>query len=499
MKEYKIEVSMSMLKSSDFLIKWNGENPMPMKIMYGVKLKETKGMVMMRLHGDIKERFIKRCMHCGRPITNPVSQYFGIGPVCGGHNYTSPFASEKELNEAIEKYRTKLVNTVWTGWIVKKWIESIDDDTDIYTKLAEMPIVQISEGTSGEPHETRKSTPSKPTINARIAKPAKGTDDYSVFLSFRYNEQVKDIIKSLDLHSWNGDTKEWEINYNDLDKLRDLLPNYSFEVTGEAPKVEDIPADFNFKTNPMKHQIEGVKYGLDHSRWLLADEMGLGKSKEVIDLGVIRKQTQGLKHCLVVCCVNSLKWNWLEEVEKHSDETGWILGMYQMKRSGKWTVGGTKEKVADLDKLLAGDTDLDSHYFIITNVESLRNDEITSRLVQLCQTGVIGMVACDEAHRCFDYNTLVATNYGYLKIGDIVKNHICVYVKSYNEHTDQIEWKKITNWFENFVHEPLIELTISTNSGIKTIRCTRTHKIFTTNRGWVPADDLTPEDDIQEC
>ena len=170
-----------------------------------------------------------------------------------------------------------------------------------------------------------------------------------------------------------------------------------------------------------------------------------------------------------------------------------------MKRSGKWTVGGTKEKVADLDKLLAGDTDLDSHYFIITNVESLRNDEITSRLVQLCQTGVIGMVACDEAHRCFDYNTLVATNYGYLKIGDIVKNHICVYVKSYNEHTDQIEWKKITNWFENFVHEPLIELTISTNSGIKTIRCTRTHKIFTTNRGWVPADDLTPEDDIQEC
>lgn len=402
MKEYKIEVSNSMLKSSDFLIKWNGENPMPLKIMYGVKLKETKGMVMMRLHGDIKERLTKRCMCCGREITNPVSQYFGIGPKCGGHNYVNPFSSEEELNQAIEAYRMKLVNTIWEGWIVKKWIESIDDDTDIYAKLAEMPLVQVSNTGSGTNHH---ATVIQPTINARIATPVKGTDDYSVFLSFKYSEQVKDLVKGLDLHSWNGDTKEWEINYSDLDKLEKLLPNYKFVVTGEKPKVNDIPADYQFKTEPMKHQIEGIKYGLAHNRWLLADEMGLGKTKSVLDLAIIRKQTVGLKHCLIVCCVNSLKWNWLEEIEKHSNETGWILGMYQMKRSGKWTVGGTKEKVADLDKLLAGDTELDSHYFIVTNVESLRNEEIISRLVELCQKGIIGMVACDEAHRCKDSRT----------------------------------------------------------------------------------------------
>lgn len=407
MKEYKIEVSNSMLKSSDFLIKWNGENLMPLKIMYGVKLKETKGMVMMRLHGDIKARLTKRCMCCGREITNPVSQYFGIGPKCGGHNYVNPFSSEEELNQAIEAYRMKLVNTIWEGWIVKKWIESIDDDTDIYAKLAEMPIVQLSTSNPDTTANTSKPKVSVPTLWVRIDRPAKGTDDFSAFVSFKYNEQVKDYIKGLELHAWNGDTKEWEINYKDLDALILAFSNYRFDIKGKEklPINTGIPQDYKFKTKPMKHQTEGVKYGLNHTRWLLADEMGLGKSKEVIDLGVIRKQTQGLKHCLVVCCVNSLKWNWMEEIEKHSNETGWILGMYQMKRSGKWTVGGTKEKVADLDKLLAGDAELDRHYFIITNVESLRNDEITCRLVQLCQSGAIGMVACDEAHRCKDTRT----------------------------------------------------------------------------------------------
>ena len=821
MKEYKIEVNNSMLKTSEFLTKWNGENPMPLKIMYGVKLKETKGMVMMRLHGDIKERLIKRCMHCGREITNPVSQFFGIGPVCGGHNYTSPFASEAELNEAIAKFRTKLVNTVWTGWIVKKWIESIDDDCDIYTKLAEMPIVQLSTSNPEATSNTSKPKANIPTIWVRVDRPAKGTDDFSAFVSFKYNEQIKDYLKGLELHAWNGDTKEWEINYKDLDALILAFPDYKFDIKGKEklPTNTGIPKDYAFKTHPMNHQLAGIKYGLEHTRWLLADEMGLGKAlaldtkiytpdgyklmrdiqvgdyvfgkdgkptkvvatynhhnvemyritfsdgvtidcckdhlweihdqhglkvvptswflqkdqfgklrkdnlrnnvhvggykywidrcqpvqftsqtvpidpyllgvllgdgnitkdiiitsadsaiidevnnrlpteyhlvqtksmnpidyrvtlkspifrrgvtyyadgeligdldsviaflrinhriktknrqsiykylfpkaldrqnfrygyhwqyvtnnlryadnlknalydlrllgtnshtkfipdiykysavtvrfdllrglldtdgyvgsgncvqyttvskqlcmdvqylveslggivsystkpcgynkhitgvsytltikmdhpedlfllprkqqiasarhfiphrsivsidkidnadakciavdnsdhlylaehfvvthntKQIVDLGKIRKNVSAVKHCLVVCCVNSLKWNWLEEIEKHSNETGWILGMYQMKRSGKWAVGGTKEKVADLDKLLAGDAELDNHYFIITNVESLRNKEIIDRLVKLCQTGVIGMVACDEAHRCKDTRT----------------------------------------------------------------------------------------------
>lgn len=405
MKEYKIEVSNSMLKSSDFLIKWNGENPMPLKIMYGVKLKETKGMVMMRLHGDIKERLTKRCMCCGREITNPVSQYFGIGPKCGGHNYVNPFSSEEELNQAIEKYRMKLVNTIWEGWIVKKWIESIDDDTDIYAKLAEMPIYQPETSTSSS-NNPSSVKPAGLTIYVRVDKPAKGTDDYSAFVSFKYNPTIIDFIKSLPLHCWNSETKEWEINYSDLPIFKAGFPTFTFMIRGEEiiPAKISISDTYEFKTKPMNHQMEGIEYGLEHNRWLLADDQGLGKTKQIIDLAIIRKNALGFKHCLIVCGVNSLKWNWLEEIEKHSNETGWILGMKQTKRTGKWVIGSNGDKWDDLNRL-GHDPDLDSHYFIITNIESLRDEAIAEKLNELCQQDIINLVAIDEIHRCKNLKT----------------------------------------------------------------------------------------------
>ena len=108
----------------DFMQKWNNDIPMPLRTMSGVVVKETKGMVYMKLHGGIFEDRTLRCMKCGRPITNPVSQYFGMGPECGGHNYVNPFPSNLELRAAVEEYRSKLQNVIWEGWIPKTAIIS---------------------------------------------------------------------------------------------------------------------------------------------------------------------------------------------------------------------------------------------------------------------------------------------------------------------------------------------------------------------------------------
>ena len=62
-----------------------------------------------------------------------------------------------------------------------------------------------------------------------------------------------------------------------------------------------------------------------------------------------------------------------------------------------------------------------------------------------------------------------------------------------------MEWKEIKNWFANEVNQSLIELTLDTKNGIKTIKCTANHRIYTNNRGWVCAKDLTENDDIAEC
>lgn len=402
MKEYMIEVKPWMtLKSSDgfdFMEKFNNDNPMPLVVMYtSGKLAETKGMVKMTLHGDIKQRITQRCMACGRPITNKISQYFGIGPICGGHNYTSPFDTEEELDEAVKAYREKLVNTVWTGWIAKSAIKSIEDEEENEVSLEDLPML-------GE-----KVTPVVPKIYARVDKPVRGTGDFSVFLHFDYDSRIVSAIKDdiITAHrSWDPETKQWEIDYSEFSKLKETLSTFDWEVENEdiVPAPITIDSNYSFKTQPMAHQLEGIQYGLDHSRFLLGDQQGVGKTKQIIDLALIRKQTLGFKHCLIIACVNSLKWNWLEEIEKHSDETGFILGQYMMPRRKKLAIGSNADKLAQLNQLGTG-AEIDSHYFLITNIESLRDAEIADKLKELCDNHTIDMIAADEVHRCKNLET----------------------------------------------------------------------------------------------
>lgn len=411
MAEYKIEVKSWMLKESTsdftFMKDVNNNIPMPLLIMYGEKIGETARMVKMRLHGDIKDRITHRCMRCGIEITNPVSQFFGMGPICGGHNYTNPFSSEEELNKAVAQYREKLVNTTWVGYIPKSAIVAIDDNTDVANKLLELPLVPDT--TPGTP--TVDTSANAFTIHARIDKPIKGTDDFSVFLSFQYNVQVKDVIKDLRTHIWHNDLKQWEIEYKEFDTLKEKLSYCRWDVTNEGilPAKVDIGSTYTFKTTPMQHQLDGIAYGLAHSRWLLADEQGCGKTKQIIDLGLIRKQTAGFRHCLIICGVNSLKWNWLEEIEKHSDEKGWILGMHLTPRSKKWVIGSIQDRLMDLEKI-GNDPEFDSHYFLITNIETIRNEAVATKIKELCDLGVIAMLAVDEVHRCRNLRTKQGAN-----------------------------------------------------------------------------------------
>lgn len=126
-KIYRIKVRQYMTKPAspefDFQDKWNNGIPMPMRIMVGKKLKETKGMVKMELWGEITEDVSTHCMRCGRTLTNPVSKYFGIGPECGNHGYNNPFDDEEELKRAVKEVDKQLSEIKWTGWIIKSAIE----------------------------------------------------------------------------------------------------------------------------------------------------------------------------------------------------------------------------------------------------------------------------------------------------------------------------------------------------------------------------------------
>lgn len=254
-------------------------------------------------------------------------------------------------------------------------------------------------------------------INIRVDKADKCNGENSLFISFEYNADIIGKIKSLPTRYYNVNTKIWEVPFNQLGVVANLLSDYDMEITSDKyisleKKDVTIPKDFMFKTKPYEHQIDGFKFGLSNDRWLLGDEQGLGKTKQVIDIAVARK----VKHCLIICCVNSLKWNWRNEVYTHSNEGAWILGQ-QTKANGKIVIGSNAERLSDLNNID------ELPYFIITNIETLRYkaktgntvkkrikgrwqevDEycypITEKIQELCDAGEIGMIAIDEAHKC---------------------------------------------------------------------------------------------------
>lgn len=130
-------------------------------------------------------------------------------------------------------------------------------------------------------------------------------------------------------------------------------------------------------------------------------------TKQIIDIAMCRKLKEGMKHCLIICGINGTKYNWAEEVKIHSDEDSWVLGTRFTKRKPiKIIEGGTKEKLEDLENI-------PHQFFWITNIETLRGGAykegkgksakyrfpIAEKIQELCDKGIIGMVAFDEAHK----------------------------------------------------------------------------------------------------
>ena len=238
-------------------------------------------------------------------------------------------------------------------------------------------------------------------IKVRKSKRVYTDNPYSIFVTFPYDQKIVDTIRTIEGRRWNSEKKEWELPITGLETLIINLPEFDFNINGyvdfskEENESVEIPQNFSFKTSPFKHQVEGFEYGLSHNNWLLGDEQGLGKTKQVIDIAVAKKLALGYKHCLIVCGVNGLKWNWVEEIKTHSNEQAYILG--QRQRAGKTVIGSTADKLNDIMNLFkANDT---APYFLITNVESLRNEQIVTNLKLLCQKKIINIVAADEVHK----------------------------------------------------------------------------------------------------
>lgn len=278
-------------------------------------------------------------------------------------------------------------------------------------------------------------------LNLRVDYSKNIASVYSIFVTFQYNPVYVEIVKSMPKRYYNANSKEWEISYDCYSKLIGTLNqnNIPYNVKEFMESIEQLKIkvekskaiqvtnkkidiskvkDLEYKTKPRDYQLEGIAYGLDNNKFLLADEQGLGKSLQCVNIARLKR---GGKHCLIIVGYDSLQFNWVEEVRKHSNEDAYVLGQREIKsgkRKGKIKLGNLKDRMEDLNNL-----DNIEPFFIITSVVTLREAEkikykdkqgkektynkypYAEKIEELCQKGIIGRVIIDESQVCKNFTS----------------------------------------------------------------------------------------------
>lgn len=232
-------------------------------------------------------------------------------------------------------------------------------------------------------------------MHIRVGESIKLKGKYSTFIKTTEPEAIK-LINSFGRVYHHEEEGMWELpkeafriflcNYpgeliiHDLDEKSELI--YS-RIEGQF----GYATNYMPKTKPYEHQRFLLEYSKSHNKFLLADEQGLGKTKQAIDVACSKQDK--FKHCLIVCGVNGLKYNWLNEIKVHSDREGYILGT----RGDK--IGSVQDRLDDLNNIAEH-----NEFFLITNVETLRNKEVQKKIKALCEDNTIGMTIIDEIHKC---------------------------------------------------------------------------------------------------
>lgn len=250
----------------------------------------------------------------------------------------------------------------------------------------------------------------------------------------KYDPNFIEIIKSISGRRWVPEQKMWTIpkdklgflmnavvgtdyeNTLQIDSQEYLGVNQTFDNTKTIPDVDISNVKFYVEEGKelYQHQKDTMKYALyrdqtgRHSGFLLGDQPGLGKTLSVMNLALHRKLTRKDKHCLVICCINTAKYNWYEDIIKHTngEQIPYLIGT-RKNRKGVESIRGSKEKLDDLLTLKKYGQKKNGEklpYFLIINIEAIRYKEgrkypIADRIIELINEGKINMIAVDEIHK----------------------------------------------------------------------------------------------------
>ena len=242
------------------------------------------------------------------------------------------------------------------------------------------------------------------TIEEKLNSKVPGTS--SLYISFEYNKDIVEALKnSVTVANYDKKSKVWEVPVTDLASIINsvnVFDDIELKLKPDEKKhtVKDVQLS-EFKTTPFPYQAEGIKFGLSHDKWLLLDAPGLGKTLQMLYLALELKKREGIEHCLIICGVNNLKFNWKREIEKHTEESCYILGQ-RITKSGKFTIGSVNDRVADLNRVI-------DEFFVVTNIETLRDANVVKGINK--GANKFDLIIIDEVHRCKNPTAVQSKNF----------------------------------------------------------------------------------------
>lgn len=161
---------------------------------------------------------------------------------------------------------------------------------------------------------------------------------------------------------------------------KSLIGDESYWKIPASERLRDIKpiAEYDFKTTPYPHQVEGFNLVAGHTKALIADEQGLGKTAESLYISDYYKASGWVKKCLIICGVNSIKYNWLREIQIHTSQQAILIE-------------GSEGKRLTLIQQWCNSDDV---YYAIINLEAIRKPSILYALKDKAD-----VIICDEIHK----------------------------------------------------------------------------------------------------
>lgn len=210
------------------------------------------------------------------------------------------------------------------------------------------------------------------------------------------------------------------------------------------------------------HQKQAILEALNRSRILLLSPTGSGKS--LIIYSILRKliESQNSKILLIVPTIGLVN-QMFSDFEDYSSVNGWNVEDYTQK------LYYGHEKTLNKNVMIA----------TWQSAAKLSNEFFAQ----------FDTVVCDE---CFAGDTEIAIPGGFKKIKDLLPGDKVLNLDA----SSHVKIDEIINIHRNLINsfsEKMYKLEFDNGSSVEV---TGNHKLLTSNRGWVRADELTEQDDI---